>query len=96
MLCRIVDMKNKEVINIKDGSRIGCVNDVELDILYAKLVAIVIQGKLKFFGLFGRGDDIIIDWKDIRVIGDDTILVNYNPIFKKRKKTNFFKNIFKN
>ena len=28
-----------------------------------------------FCGFFGRGEEIVICWKDIVVIGDDTILV---------------------
>jgi len=31
MLCRITDMHNKEVINVSDGRRLGCVDDVEVD-----------------------------------------------------------------
>ena len=60
MNCRIVDIKNKEVINIKDGSRLGCINDLEIDMRCAKIVAIVIFGRPKCFGLFGREEDIII------------------------------------
>lgn len=88
-------MRNKEVINVKDGCRIGCVNDVEVDMKCAKLVAIVIYGKLKLFGLLGREDDIIIKWENIEVVGEDTILVKFNPIFNKRRRPRFFKQFFK-
>lgn len=90
--CRIVDMQHKEVINIKDGTCLGCVNDIEIDTTCAKLVAIVVYGKLKCFGLFGRYDDIVIKWEDIEVIGEDTILVCYNTFFKPRRKRNKFLN----
>lgn len=89
MNCRIVDMRNKEVINSKDGARLGCVDDVEVDTASAKLVAIVIYGELKFFGLFGRCDDIIIGWDSIELIGEDTILVNYGCECRKKKKFRF-------
>ena len=92
-------MRNKEVINVSDGCRIGCVNDVEVDMKCAKLVSIVIYGKLKFFGLFGRDDDIIIKWENIEglieVIGEDTILVKFNPVFNKRRGARLFKKFFK-
>ncbi len=94
MNCRIVDLRHKEVINIKNGCRIGCVNDVEVDMLTAKLVAIIIYGKLKFFGIFGREDDIVIRWENIKVIGDDTILVKYSPTCRKSRRMNFFKMLF--
>ena len=31
MLCRITDMHDKEVINVCDGTRLGCVDDVEVE-----------------------------------------------------------------
>lgn len=86
MICRIVDMKNKEVISVKDGCRIGCVNDVEVDMACAKIVAIVVYGRLKCFGIFGREDDIVIKWENIEVIGEDTILVNCNPYARRKKR----------
>ena len=85
MICRLVDLKNKEVISVKDGCRIGCVNDVEVDMESSKLLAIVVFGRLKFLGIFGREDDIIIKWDNIEVIGEDTILVKHIPICRKRR-----------
>ena len=78
MTCRMFDMRQKEVINIKDGMRLGTVCDIEFDTTDARVTAIVIYGRLRFFGLFGREDDIVIRWQDIQVIGDDTVLVAYN------------------
>ena len=96
MRCRIVDMRNKEVINIKTGVRLGCVSDVEIDTKDAKLVAIVIYGRLKCWGIFGREDDIVIRWEDIEVIGEDTILVKHNIVAKrKRRKFQEFRRILK-
>ncbi len=96
MICRIVDMKNKEVISMQDGCRIGCVNDVEVDMQCAKLVAIIVYGRLKCFGIFGREDDIVIKWENIEVVGEDTILVKYRPQYRKRKKFNWFNGALKN
>lgn len=102
MLCRITDMHNKEVINICDGTRLGCVDDVEVDTCTAQLVSIVVYGKSKFFGLFGHEDDTVICWKDIEVIGEHTILVNI-PICandqgscKRRRHHNILGGIFGN
>ena len=94
MNCRLADMRNKEVINVKDGMRLGCVCDVEIDTCTAKLVAIVIYGKLECFGLLGREDDIVIRWCDIEVIGEDTILVNCNNVCCRKKRRNFFGGVF--
>ena len=71
--CRIVDLRHKQVVNVKDGTCLGCVDDMEIDMATAKLVSIIIYGRLKWFGLLGRCDDICIKWEDIQVIGEDTI-----------------------
>ena len=89
MLCRTTDMRNKEVICKNNGVRLGCVDDVEIDTCSAKLVSIVIFGRLKCFGLFGRCDDIVIGWENICLIGEDTILVDFafeRPPRRKRHK----------
>lgn len=97
MSCRIVELRNKEVINIKTGCKLGCVNDIEVDMKCAKLIAIIIYGKPKCFGLFGREEDILIRWDEIEVVGDDTILVCHNICCqnKKRRYNNIFRNFFK-
>lgn len=77
MNCRITDLHNKEVINVRTGDRIGCVDDVEVDTCTAHMVAIVVHGRPKCLGLFGRDDDIVIPWRNISVIGEDTVLVDF-------------------
>lgn len=77
--CKVTDLRHKEVINSKTGCRLGCVDDVEIDTVTAKLVSIVIYGRPRFFGLFGRCDDLVIRWDHISLIGEDTILVNHCP-----------------
>ena len=77
--CCVTDLRNKEVINQKNGCRLGLVSDVEVDTCSGRVVAIIIFGRQKCFGLLGRCDDIRICWEDIKVIGDDTVLVCYNP-----------------
>ncbi|MCD8356750.1 MAG: YlmC/YmxH family sporulation protein [Clostridia bacterium] len=76
--CRIVDLRCKEVISICDGSRLGYVNDVEIDTCTGRLVAIVVPGRVKF-SLLGRREDFVIPWEAIRRIGDDIILTSFCP-----------------
>ena len=94
MNCRIIDMRHKEVINVKDGTRLGCVCDVEIDTTDARVVSIVIYGRLRCFGLLGREDDIVIKWQDIQVIGDDTILACYNNYCRCKKRPRGFGGFF--
>ncbi len=94
MTCRLTDLRRKEVISIKDGTRLGTVCDAELDSQNACLTAIVIYGKPHFFGLFGREEDIVISWKEIRIIGEDTILVEHEHRYRPKKKKNFLALLF--
>ena len=77
MIVRITDMQDKEVINICDGTRLGFVDDLELDTCTTQITALVICGRRRWFGLFGREPDKVIQWKDIEVVGEETILVNF-------------------
>lgn len=78
MNCRIAELRSKEVINMRDGGRIGFIGDVELDTKTAALTALVIHGQLRLFGLLGRAPDTVIPWQSIHLIGDDTVLVDFD------------------
>ena len=75
-MARICEMKQKEVINICDGVRIGFVSDVEFCTEKGKMTAIIIPGPGKFWSIFGREKEYIIAWEKIKKIGDDIILVD--------------------
>ena len=76
MQCRMRDLRCKEVINISDGCRLGFVSDVDIRIPEGQVIAIVVNGPCRFFGLFGRGEDYYIPWDCIQKFGDDIILID--------------------
>ena len=76
MQFRFRDLRRKEVININDGCRLGPVADVDLRVPEGQIVAIVVYGPARFFGLFGRGEEFYIPWDCIQRIGDDIILID--------------------
>jgi len=75
---KATDFRQKEVINIRTGRRIGYISDVDIDMEKGTLNSVIIPGNGKFFGLFGGEKDIIIPWNAIRTIGDDIILVDFS------------------
>ena len=79
MTCRIAELRNKQVVCVKNGCVLGYISDVEINTADGRLEAIVMFGRLRFFGLLGREDDIIIPWHEIEVIGRETVLVNTDP-----------------
>ena len=91
MCCRIADLRNKQVVCIKDGCVLGFVSDVEMNTAEGTLTAVIILGRPRLFGLFGRADDIVIPWKEIEVIGQETILVTTDsaPHIRYNKKSDF-------
>jgi len=71
-----MDFKCKEVINICDARRLGCVCDVDIDYCTGAVNAIVVPGYARnFFSCFKAGTDIVIPWQNIRKIGEEIILV---------------------
>lgn len=76
MMCRFSQLRRKEVINICDGSRLGCVGDLELCIPEGTVKALIVFGPCRFFGLFGRGEDYYIPWDCVQRFGEDIILID--------------------
>ena len=89
----IEDMREKEVISISDGTRIGFVSDMEIDTVSASLTALIVYGKPKFFGLLGREEDIVIPWQNVKLIGDDTVLVDFHLETEPKRKRKLFSGI---
>jgi len=77
-ICRLTDLKNKEVICICNGCRLGFVSEVEFDICSGRIVAVLVPGEMKIFS-FGRCEEIRIYWDQIEKIGPDIILVDIKP-----------------
>ena len=58
---------------------LGFISDIEMDTQEGRLTSIIIFGKVRFMGLLGHEEDIVIPWEDIEVIGSETVLVNTEP-----------------
>ena len=89
MQCKIADLRCKEVINICTGFRLGFVCDVIVNVVTGHLVAILVPGPCRFFGMFGREDDYLIPWECIRKIGEDIILIDVEEDYKREKRRKF-------
>ncbi len=75
MRCTVTDLRAKEVVNVDNGCRLGCVTDVEIVTCTGCLVSITVFCGKGVCGFFGRGEEFTVWWKDIVVIGSDMILV---------------------
>jgi YlmC/YmxH family sporulation protein len=81
-ICTLSELKRLEVINICDGSRMGNIVDVEMDLCNGNIIAILLPKKLEILDWFRK--DIKkrcrIPWCQIDCIGYDTILVRGDEV----------------
>lgn len=72
-MARGIDFKQKEVININDGKILGFVVDVQADFEKGEIHSIIVAKTGKIFN--NSKNNVSIQWKDIKKIGEDVILV---------------------
>lgn len=76
MGCSISALREKEVIDIRNGKRIGYAYDFRVDVVCGQLTALVLPA-CGHGG--GKKRDLLIPWDRVVRIGDDAILVNVPP-----------------
>lgn len=74
-MLRACDLRQKEVINIVNASRLGYVYDVEINFETGNIDAIIVPGKPRILGVIGKKDDYVIPWDNIVRVGEDIVLV---------------------
>jgi YlmC/YmxH family sporulation protein len=74
-MTRYCKLRQKEVVNVQDGARLGFICDLILDPCTGKICGIVVPGPSRFSFLFKGERDQVIPWRNIRKIGEDVILV---------------------
>ena len=79
MSVKFTDLHCKEVIAVCDGRRLGYISDIRVELPEGQIVAIIVPGPCRFFGLLGRRDDYVIPWRCIKKIGPDIVLVDVKP-----------------
>ena len=92
MLNRFSELRNKEIIHVCEGCRLGYMNDLTIELETGRVVNLIVPGPCRFLGLFGRQDDYVIPWCCVRRIGEDIILVD-GPVTEwktPRKREVFF------
>ena len=88
LICSLENMRSKEVIDILTGERLGYIDDVEINLETSGVIALVIYGRERLFGLLGKEDDIVIPCREIEVIGNDVMLVKRSDESKLAGATN--------
>ncbi len=76
---RLIDLRQKEIINICTCCSLGCPADLEFNARTGRISALIVPGPARFLGLLGREKDLVIPWECICQIGEDIILVEMQP-----------------
>ena len=83
---RFSALRCKEVINVTDGCRLGYTEDLEIETESGRVLALIVPGPGKLFGLLPGSHEFVIPWGCIRRIGSDIILVDAEPEKCRRPK----------
>lgn len=74
---RLSELKQKEIIDINSGIRLGRISECEasFDAASGKLIDLMIPKQDDGFLFFGKNDVQLIAWERIRKISEDFILI---------------------
>ena len=72
---RICELREKEVVNVCDGERLGNICDVDFEERTGRICSLIIPGPCKVFGIIGRDSGHIIPYECVKRIGADVVLV---------------------
>lgn len=70
------ELREKDVINIRDCRRLGCVSDLIFDPKTGCILALITSTGDKLWGIIGKDCECEIPWCKIKQIGPDIILVD--------------------
>lgn len=70
-------LKEKEVINVCNGKRLGYIYDADIDANTGRIIRLLIPKSGKCLSFSGGKHPICIPWQNIEKIGDDAVLVRF-------------------
>ncbi len=74
-MARGIDFRQKEVVNVRDGKILGFVIDVDAELTNGAIKSIVVAQVGKLIKSLGGKNNITIPWNNVKLIGEDVILV---------------------
>jgi YlmC/YmxH family sporulation protein len=77
LLTKTSELREREVVNIIDGRRLGLASDLEIDLDTGRIKAIVVPGAGKFLKLFGRAEVILVETPNY--VADKSATITLHP-----------------
>lgn len=69
---KLSELQKKDLVDIRSGKKIGKIVDVEFDVASGIMNSFMIERK----GLFFSGEDVSVEFKQIKKLGEDVILID--------------------
>ena len=73
---KLSELQKKDIVNIKNGKKIGKIIDVEFDINTGYLIRFVIEKPFFVKNIFNIEEVITIKFTQIKKLGEDVILID--------------------
>ena len=74
---KLSELQRKDIINSKDGKKVGKIVDVEFD-SSGYMIKFIIERAHFVKSLFNQNDEIYIKFTQIKKMGEDVILIDIN------------------
>ncbi len=75
---KLSELQRKDIINIKDGKKIGKIIDVEFDQTNGYMIKFIIEKAHFMRNLFTSNEEVTIKFSQIKKMGEDVILIDIN------------------
>ena len=73
---KLSELSKKDIINIKDGKRIGKIVDVEFDVNNGYMIRFIIESSNVIKSIFSNSEELTIKFSQIKKLGEDVILID--------------------
>lgn len=73
---KLSELQKKDIVNIKDGKKIGKIIDVYFDETSGYMIKFVIEKTHFVRNIFSSTDEIVIKFNQIKKMGEDVILID--------------------
>ena len=73
---KLSELQKKDIVNIKDGKKIGKIIDVYFDESSGYMIKFVIEKTHFVRNIFSNTDEIVIKFSKIKKMGEDVILID--------------------
>lgn len=73
---KLSELEKKDIINIKDGKKIGKIVDVVFDVNNGYMIKFIIESSSILKNIFSSSEELTIKFSQIKKMGEDVILID--------------------